>query len=96
MKATVTYKPGRGYVVEQFCTKPGDRWAQWHTLRAFANQGDAILFKELCNSGKLDAMAYIRSHREDTIVVGMRHRTNDPRPQLHVIRIENLHKHYEI
>lgn len=66
---------GIGYVVQAYLQMPTERWACWHTLRAFRRQGDAHLFRDiLMQQRTIDPAKYARSYDNKRIVTDLHYR----------------------
>lgn len=61
------------YHVVAYVCLPGERYACYHTLRAFREQGDAQLFKLMVNNRMIDGYGYIRTYKAGTVVTRMEH-----------------------
>ena len=70
------------YVVQAYTRIPGEQWSSWHTLRAFKNQGDAILFRDIITNRSLDVHRYIKSYISGRIVISMKTKPGDQYPTL--------------
>lgn len=73
----MTYQAG-AYHVQAYEILPGDKYPKYHTVRAFVFQGDAMLFKDMINGGRIDPYPYIRSYQPGTVVHRITY--NDGRP----------------
>lgn len=73
------------YHVVAYVCLPNERYAQYHTLRAFREQGDAQLFKLMVNNRMIDGLAYVRTYKEGTVVTSMQHGKLAPK-----LRFENV------
>lgn len=78
MRATVTFNAELGcYTVDMYEYAPAENRSKWQTLRAFINQGDAMLFRDLINSRNIThdkCVLYMRSYKRGTAVTAMTRR----------------------
>lgn len=78
---------GTRYHVQAYAQMPNDPYPRFHTLRAFVNQGDAFLFRDMINSYRFERMnisSYIRSYQPGTVVESMQ--TGNIAPKLKIAK----------
>lgn len=94
MRAVINFDKDIGcYTVDMYEYAPAENRSKWQTLRAFINQGDAMLFRDLINSGNIThdkCVLYMRSYKRGTAVMAMTRRDSGHKLTLTTMKNKSL------
>lgn len=62
------------YFVQVYTQLKNERYPNWHMLRKFLHQGDALLFEEYCMQGKIDPLPFAQTFNASRICTNFEYR----------------------